>query len=561
MAITKTRSAWQGSIILMSLVMATVVICAPTAFAQGAFPSGWHPPSIKSISVCSPGVAGGVTVSCPPGTMDTAQAVLAPDGSPLNGYGGLSTLADEHSTIFPPGTLPGHWEDYLFFVATRTNLNPISSGVVVLTGGPGPNANGQWTLDFAPDFGLYIPGNPAGQQNGQLFLSPMEHNLCPTVAAADLQDQTFDLNYADPGTVFVDPTSQVDRGLGSLIMIYEGANRCIGLTGGDNVTAGNSFYSTIAVATSNDYGHTWPSYRYMLEPDGSPVYPLPGQNPSVGPDAPSGALGNSVCIGNDCTAPPWPPSPNYGRYAVLRPQVTIADAMQSPVTSGGLSSQMGDAAPSAFVDDVWDVPWPYLYEVHNYVVGPSGLNDPVLPNGQNSDLMVARARLNGGRAPLTFSKWYQGSFSEAGLGGVESPIFSPGLFQNCEAPGQLKTMGAISYVEETQQYLLTFVCMSPQGDPGLQSVNPGAAWFYSTNYDLSCQDEWSTPQEIIGSWGDYSGKKCNAYNGWYPSFMALREKPGHLTTSGYVFYMEGCSGGDTPGGRQYSTRTFAITTN
>jgi hypothetical protein len=548
------------------LALVIVSLAASTARADA---DSDRPHSIASISICSP-TATGASVSCPSGTGDTRQAVLAPDGSfPLNNYGGLGTLADEHSTIFPPGTLPGHW-DYLFFVATRTDLNPISSGVVALTGGPGPNEKGQWTLDFARDYGRYFPNSPKDQQNGQVFLSPVEHRNCPSVSENKFQDQTFDLNYADPGSIVLDPTDRANKGPGSLIMIYEGSNRCIGLSGGDNVLAGNSFYSTIAVATSNDFGHSWPSYRYMLDANGFPMDPVPSQNPSKGPEALSGATGKSVCIGNDCAAAPWPPDNNYGRYEVLHPQLTIADAMQSSVTKGGLSSQMGDAVPSAFVDDVHafgesdshdDGRGPlYLYELHNYAVEPPGLDFPQLPNGQNSDLMIARAQLNGGTAPLVFKKWYQGAFSQPGLGGLESAIFPSGAFENCEAIGQLKTMGSISYVEETQQYLLTFVCISPRGDPG----SPGSAWFFSTNYDLSRPDRWSTPQEIVGSWSAFIDPKttsCNDYDGWYPSFMSLHHKPGYLTTNGYVFYMKGCTGGgDTPGGREYSTRAFTIVT-
>ena len=49
--------------------------------------------------------------------VDTEQGVLAPDGSPINSYGGMTTLADEHSTIFSPGKLPGPDRgSYLFFV-------------------------------------------------------------------------------------------------------------------------------------------------------------------------------------------------------------------------------------------------------------------------------------------------------------------------------------------------------------------------------------------------------------------------------------------------------------
>jgi hypothetical protein len=546
----------------------SAVLFLPSAFAQPA-----HPHAIQSISVCAPNGASGVAGSCPAGILDTRQPVLGPGGVTINNYGGLATLADEHSTIFPPGTFPGH-ADYLLFVATRTNLNPISSGVVALTGGSGPNASGQWTLDFAPDYGLYAPGNPAGQQNGQLLISPMLHRNCPSVNDRKLQDPTFDLNYADPGSVVLDPTNRPNKGPGSLIMIYEGTNRCIGLKGGDNVSAGNSFYSTIAVATSTDFGHTWPTYRYALDNSGDPQYPLPFQNPSTGPVAPHGATGSDVCIGNNCNSAPWPPNSNYGRYTVLHPLITVADAIASDVTKGGLSSSMGNAVPSAFVDDVHGEEdassdddhghgATYLYELHNYATGPPGLDYPQLPNGQNSDLMVARAQLNGGTAPLQFSKWYQGSFSQLGLGGLESPIFPSGNFQNCEANGQLKTMAQISYVQQTHQYLLTFVCISPHGDPATASGESGAAWFFSTTYDLSRQDQWTAPQEILGSWSLYDpqSKNCNDYEGWYPSFMSLDHKSGRLSTTGYVFYMKGCSGGDTPGGRQYSTRTFTMRVN
>jgi uncharacterized protein (TIGR03437 family) len=45
--------------------------------------------------------------------------------------------------------------------------------------------------------------------------------------------------------------------------------------------------------------------------------------------------------------------------------------------------------------------------------------------------------------------------------------------------------------------------------------------------------------------------------------MSLGARPGHLTTSGYVFYLWGCLGGSgtgTPPKRQYSSRAFTITT-
>jgi len=78
-------------------------------------------------------------------------------------------------------------------------------------------------------------------------------------------------------------------------------------------------------------------------------------------------------------------------------------------------------------------------------------------------------------------------------------------------------------------------------------------------YDLTHQEQWSIPNEMENSWtvipcpnpcsqGEY-------LDGWYPSLMSLGAKPGHLTTEGYVFYMNGCI---SDNGRTFSTRTFTI---
>jgi hypothetical protein len=146
-------------------------------------------------------------------------------------------------------------------------------------------------------------------------------------------------------------------------------------------------------------------------------------------------------------------------------------------------------------------------------------------------------------------------------------------------------MGSISYVPETNQYLLIFLCLSDtdfanppnparSGDP----EQKGAAWFYSTldasQYDLSRQDKWSTPTEISGSWhwlesnekkpqdGAKSGSTdpnpyC-VYDGWYPSFMSLGTASGYLSRSGYAFSMDGCTDGSAGQARRYLSRMFNI---
>jgi hypothetical protein len=98
-------------------------------------PQTKHIPKIASINV------------------DADIPVMGPDGvtniSHYPNYG-LTTLADEHSTALPPWTLLFQ-EGYLFFVATRTTLNPNESGVVVLEAKGAPGEHQPWALDMRRD--------------------------------------------------------------------------------------------------------------------------------------------------------------------------------------------------------------------------------------------------------------------------------------------------------------------------------------------------------------------------------------------------------------------------
>jgi hypothetical protein len=494
-------------------------------------------------------------------SVDDEQPVLAPDGSPINGYGGMTTLADEHSTIFGPGKLPGPDRGgYLFFVASRTLANPVASGLVVLSS-QGPNGAGQWTLDFAPDFGMYSPGAAPGLQNAQIFQSPVFHDFCPPTASgkAKDQDRTFDLNYADPGSVLVDPTNRDNSGPGRLLMIYEGTTRCIGV---QNAGPGaNNFFATTAVATSNDGGVTWPTYF-------ADAVALPGQS-SVGPNAPLGATGNLVCVGSNCqTSPPA----DYGRYAAVGPPSTI-DQLMTTLGEHNLPSNVGDSQPAAFVDDVHgheNGQAPYLYVFSIYNPGDPSLGNPQLQNAQ-FDLVVSRAQLNAGTSTLQFGPWLNGGFSAPGTalgpgGGNQTPIFAttkgePAAFGHCSDASQSRLSPSVSYVAAAKIYLLTFTCFSPS-DPLSGDAASGGAWFFSTidatQFDLSSQDQWSAPQEIRGSWRRFATPgNCNAdFDGWYPSLMSLGQSPNHLTLNGYVFYLNGCAGAMS--NRQYSSRTFTI---
>jgi hypothetical protein len=573
-------------------VLVNVADAKRAATSPNASPT---PPPIVSISICTAKDSGGLLPgSCGP-AYDTHQAVLGPSpaGISINDYvhGGVS---DEHQSVFSPGKLNGN-SDYLFFVASRTKLND-DTGLLVLSGmaGKEPDTNGQWTLNFASGYGYYPAASPCARPAASpsssiapyapVFLSPSGSG-CPTVNDGQPspdpahQDQTFDLNYAAPGSIVFDPTS----GGGNLLMVYEGTNTCFGTTGGSR---SNGFYSTVGVATSLDYGRHWPTYH---DSSSFAFVPLPCQNATAGPNpwgtaTPNAAVGpGKVYEGNDTQS--TPPA-NYGRYAVLSPSVSISTAMQlgQPLPGDG---SIGDAEMSAFLDDVNGNPSPYLYVIYNDNLGGGKLKD----DNEIGGMSIARAQLSGA-AQLSFEKWYQpgptpGSTPEpgswvpkSGIGGLDTPIFaSAGLGHNCLAATQKRFGGSLSYVEATHQYLLTFVCTSP-GDPASckpddalcmqdTTVSPtGGAWFYATSYDPSDPTQWNSPdsqgnpqpQEIKGSWSPFDTATCgsNSFKGWYPTFMSLANNPGHLSTSGYVFYLYGCQTGDA--NRTYSSRAFTITT-
>jgi uncharacterized protein (TIGR03437 family) len=512
----------------MRVLRETITVVAVGIMAGGAalWAQGPRPPAIQSISICSPTGSAGMA-SCPSGTFDTQQIVLGASGSSINRTAGFGPVPDEHSSVFAPEML-GTNQDYLFFLATNT-LGHGSIGLTVLSGGAGPGKNGQWVLDIpkADGYGSY----PSGF--GQVFTTAMAPSVCPTVPDGNPahQDQTFDSHYASAGSVMLDPTG----GPGSLLMIYEGVNSCIGTTGG-SVPSNTNDYISLAVATSVDYGKSWPTYR------GTPTFnfvPLPDTNPTQAPNAPMGAMGKNVCMGNDCaTTPPA----NYGRYLAITPTTSLASLMAA---GKQLTAKFGEQEIAGFVDDVSGAAPPYVYATFGNV-------------------KEGRARLNGGSAPLSFQKWDGSGFNAAGIGGAEATVVPNGAFENCEAPAQNQFGSSISYVEDTQQYLLTFLCISSQ-DPALGmggTGNKGAAWFYSTSYSLADPAQWSAPREIAGSWSNFdTSGGCLSYNGFYPTFMSLSKKPAHLSTSGYVFYLWGCQGVGTPGpGRQFASRQFTITT-
>jgi hypothetical protein len=245
------------------------------------------------------------------------------------------------------------------------------------------------------------------------------------------------------------------------------------------------FYATIGFTRSSDAGKTWPA----------PVDAELG-----GPD----------------------------RYPVLK------GPNSEPASPESTPTYEGDAIPAAFVDSSNGTP--YIYVVYNYYVGPGGPSDGLL--------RVARADDTGGS--LTFSKWFNGSFSQSGLGGVDSPVL-----QAC--PSGVQMNGSISYIEALSIYLLTYVCNAA-------TSNGTAAWYYSTATSLALQD-WSAPTIIENSRFAVttpcpSSHAGDDFDGFYPSFMSPGTDQGHLKLTGYVFYLKGCDVGT----RIFASRTFAITT-
>jgi hypothetical protein len=315
----------------------------------------------------------------------------------------------------------------------------------------------------------------------QVMAPPVLFSICdPTF------DSEFDENYAAPGTVVQDPT----RPLGNLMMFYEAENHC---PGGQWQ---QPFYATIGFARSSDFGRTWPQ----------PV--------------------NSEFGGED-------------RYPILK--LPAPEPASEPVPAA-----MGDAIPSAIVDGN------YVYVMYVAPQGPNAVSDGLF--------RIARAKLGddddwgddqpgrdedrgGDRHRLHFLKWYNGAFSEPGIGGNDS-----GVLPERPCTGH-QGMASITRNDDLGLFLLTYVCSS----------DTEGAWYYSTATSLELQD-WAQPQMILNSQfpvttpcpGLTSGGK---FDGWYPSFVSPRADAGHTRLTGRVFFMNGC---DTGLDRSFMSRSFMI---
>jgi hypothetical protein len=550
------RADMMRKVLIFHLLEMAILALSCAALAAGQSSSA---SAIAQSSPTHPQIAGirvgpHVTVSGP-----------GPNYPSADGYCDMDLIADGHTTVFAPGTLPGQ-TDYLFFVMTAPSVNTVTdastnfrgqvSGMVVLSSS-GP-IGGQWGIDFAPDYGKY-PNAKDGASNalntnlcqthGQVLRTPLLHNVCPHLTNGT-GNATFDLTYLGVGSVLIDPTNLGPR---ELLALYNGNNECVGHDGNSANAEDemSGYYATTGIGTSDNYGKLWPIYKtnYQQYPD---------ETPSA-PNAPEGASGVDVCTSSfekTCSPAVYPPSIYFGCYPALTPSFTVEEAVAA---GARLKYTIGSQEPSAFIDDVRaNTPDIYLYTVQ--ISACANIYCPASKPGNEGTISVARAKLNGGTGPLKFTRWYGPSisydsyvngttgssfdlqttyvlntpFTNAGTGynggspahgGLDSPIFpmdntnSATSYRTCQAGGtggdndQRQGMGSISYVPATKQYLLTFVCSSPS-DPSqpvpthFDATQKGAAIFYSTLdaglYDHSRQDKWSPPQEVAGSWEPFT---------------------------------------------------------
>ena len=300
-------------------------------------------------------------------------------------------------------------------------------------------------------------------------------------------DLEFDENYAGAGSVLQGPTLPP----GNLIMLYEAENHCPGGTHQEN------FYATVGFARSSDNGRTWPA----------PV------NSEFG---------------------------NFARHPVLKASV------DEPATTFPVA--LGDAIPSGFVD-ISALGEAYLYVTYTYHDGETG--DPGL------SIRVARARLgniyrgfgNGWAPPLQFWKWYNGGFTQPGIGGLDSAVFP-----STQCLGVTR-MSEITRNDDLGLYMLIFVC-SPSSVTS--TGERMAAWYYSTATSLELQD-WTAPQPIAGSESAFPSCPSSSgqvFDGFYPSFISPGAPAGHTRLTGLAFFLNGC---DTGQPRALSSRSFTIT--
>jgi hypothetical protein len=336
---------------------------------------------------------------------------------------------------------------------------------------------------------VFAPGFGDPQHGGAVFWPA--HRAGGSCAYAGVTH--FDEQYAAPGSVVQDPTLPP----GNLIMIYEAEIHCP--TAAKGMAAG---WVSIGVTRSSNGGRTWP-----------PPIVQPG-------------LENDWLEYGD------------GRYA----GITLPGTPPRTVTNEFL----GNALPSAFVDDMDPSGEYYIYVPYQFTGAPGVKAD--------ARIHMARAKLGdrSGRheaGQLHFTKWQGGGWTQQGRGGLEDGVNPPCAASSGEGNAQ------IAYNDALQRYMMTFVCTTYRCASAGKCEATEASLYFSTATSLTVQD-WTPPQRIENSTYPRLPQPKGGWimDGGYPSFVSPDCKEGHLGLSGSVFLLKG----NPLGERQFISRSFTI---
>ena len=178
-------------------------------------------------------------------------------------------------------------------------------------------------------------------------------------------------------------------------------------------------------------------------------------------------------------------------------------------TARTTAAQPGVSEPGTLVVDQ------YIYMFFQYIGNRASADAP-------SVVQVARAPVASDGAPGAWSKYYNGSFSQPGLGGLGTPILATEK-SGCTRPVQVWPATS-TYLNA---YVLTYLC------------NEG--WFFSTSKDLVT---WSPPTKFLSM---AMFKSCQPMD-WNFMFVTPGNQPGVIGQKGLVLYAHSDSKGLGCGG-------------
>ncbi len=371
------------------------------------------------------------------------------------------------------------------------------------------------SISVGPDQTLTYPSANAFPDEHQTFIPPA------TGSGPYLMFTAGALSNAQMGAVVLQSTDlktfTLGTGLGYQSPVLKSplpSNQC-------NATYGGEFDENYSAPGSVLQDPTLPAGNLIMVFEAESWCPTPTFAPD-GTEYQTTAITRSADNGKT-----WPTVAGASRYPVIQPP--------TPLSQWNTGKSIGTGTASGFIDKSADGNY-YLYATY------AAFGFTV-----DGKVHLARAQL-GQPDPLSFQKWYNGSFSQPGINGLET-----GPTGTC---GGYESLGQISYLDDLGLYLMTFVCAVNSGS------SPSASWYWSTATSLDLQD-WTSPKMIVGSQfplstcgsGSFSGGLF-MFDGWYPSFMSPGTPTNHLKLSGNVFFLNGCQVGT----RTWNSRTFTILT-